>query len=160
MVNREPVVIAAVVAAVWVIVLRRERVPQHTSILTGQLYYNEIIEHNNVAYFRTIARMEKESFLLLLDQLGREGGSKPSFKILKNLNFELIFDLLDGIFHGVHLSKLRKQPVFFSKKGKRTLILSGIVRVALQLTACIGLGEFNDSQYFGLNAKRRWPTLI
>ena len=50
--NREAVVIAAVVAAVWVILLRRERVPQHTSILTGQVYYNEIIEHNNVAYFR------------------------------------------------------------------------------------------------------------
>ena len=47
MANREPVVIAAVVAAVWVILLRRERVPQHTSILTGQLYYNEIIEHNH-----------------------------------------------------------------------------------------------------------------
>ena len=81
MVNREPVVIAAVVAAVWVIVVRQERVPQHTSILTGQLYYNEIIEHNNVAYFRTIARMEKESFLLLLDLLEREGGLKRSFKI-------------------------------------------------------------------------------
>ena len=78
MVNREPVVI---VAAVWVIVLRRECVPHHTSILTGQLYYNEIIEHNNVAYFRTIARMEKESFLLLLDLLEREGGLKRSFKI-------------------------------------------------------------------------------
>ena len=52
MANCEPVVIAAVVAAVWVILLRRERVPQHTSNLTGQLYYNEIIEHNNVAYFR------------------------------------------------------------------------------------------------------------
>ena len=37
MANREPVVIAAVVAAVWVILLRRERVPQHTSNLTGQL---------------------------------------------------------------------------------------------------------------------------
>ena len=65
MVNREPAVIAAVVDAVWVILLRRERVPQHTSILTGQLYYNEIIEHDNVAYFRKIARKEKESFLLL-----------------------------------------------------------------------------------------------
>ena len=76
MVNREPVVIAAVVAAVWVIILRRERVPQHTSILTGQLYYNEIIVHNSVAYFRTIVRMEKKSFLLLLDLLEREGGLK------------------------------------------------------------------------------------
>ena len=68
MVNREPVVIAAVVAAVWVIVLRRERVPQHTSILTGQLYCNGIIEHNNVAYFRKIARMEKESFKIFAVQ--------------------------------------------------------------------------------------------
>ena len=82
MVNREPVVIAAVVAAVWVIILRRERVPQHTSILTGQLCYNEIIEHdNNVAYFRTIARMEKESFLQLLDLLEREGGLKSGSEI-------------------------------------------------------------------------------
>ena len=80
MVNREPVVIAAVVTAVWVILLRRERVPQHTSILTGQLYYNEIIEHNNVAYFRKITGMEKESFVLLWDLLGREEGLKRSFK--------------------------------------------------------------------------------
>ena len=68
MVDREPVVIAAVVAAVLVILLRREHVPQHTSILTGQLYCNEIIEHNNVAYFRKIARMEKESFKIFAVQ--------------------------------------------------------------------------------------------
>ena len=54
--------------------------PQHTSILTGQLYFNEIIEHNNVAYFRKITGMEKESFVLLWDLLGREEGLKRSFK--------------------------------------------------------------------------------
>ena len=59
MVKREPDVIAAVVAAVWVILLRRERVPQHTSILTGHLYYNEMIEHNNVAYFRKLLGWKK-----------------------------------------------------------------------------------------------------
>ena len=79
MVNREPFVTAAVVAAVWVILLRRERVPQHTSILSGQLYHNETIEHNNLAYLGKNARMEKESFLLLLDLLEREGGLKRSF---------------------------------------------------------------------------------
>ena len=96
MVNREPVVIAAVVAAVWVIVVRQERVPQHTSILTGQLYYNEIIEHNNVAYFRTIARMEKESFLLLLNLLEREGGSKRSFKICGGQKLMIFIHVLVG----------------------------------------------------------------
>ena len=96
MANREPVVIAAVVAAVWVILLRRERVPQHTSILTGQLYYNEIIEHNNVAYFRTIARMEKESFLLLLDLLEREGGLKRLFKICAGQKLMIFIHILVG----------------------------------------------------------------
>ena len=96
MANREPVIIAAVVAAVWVILLRRERVPQHTSILTGQLYYNEIIEHNNVAYFRTIARMEKESFLLLLDLLEREGGLKRSLKICAGQKLMIFIHILVG----------------------------------------------------------------
>ena len=76
MVDREPVVIAAVVAAVWVILLRRERVPQHTSILTGQLYYNEI--------------------LLLLDLLEREGSLKRSLKICAGQKLMIFIHILVG----------------------------------------------------------------
>ena len=96
MVNREPVDIAAVVAAVWVILLRRERVPQHTFILTGQLYDNEIIEHNNVAYFRKVARMEKKSFLLLWDLLEREECLKRSFKICARQKMMISIHILVG----------------------------------------------------------------
>ena len=70
--------------------------PQHTPILTGQLYYNEIIEHNNVAYFRTIARMEKESFLLLLDLLEREGGLKRSLKFCAGQKLMIFIHILVG----------------------------------------------------------------
>ena len=65
--------------------------------------------------------------------------------------FEFWTHLWDGIFHGVYLSKLRKQAVFFSKKGKRTLILSGIMRVALQLTAYI----FHRLPIFWLESKTK-----
>ena len=72
--------------------------PQHTSILTGQLYYNEIIEHNNVAYFRKIARMkmEKESFLQLWDLLEREEGLKRLFKICAGQKMMIFIHILVG----------------------------------------------------------------
>ena len=68
--------------------------PQHTSILTGQLCYDEIIEHDNVAYFRIIARMERESFLLLLDLLEREGGLKRSFEICAGQKLMIFIHIL------------------------------------------------------------------
>ena len=72
--------------------------PQHTSILTGQLYYNEIIEHDNVAYFRKVARMkmEKESFLQLWDLLEREEGLKRLFKICAGQKMMIFIHILVG----------------------------------------------------------------
>ena len=70
--------------------------PQHTSILSGQLYHNETIEHNNLAYLGKNARMEKESFLLLWDLLEREEGLRRSFKICAGQEMMIFIHILVG----------------------------------------------------------------
>ena len=61
--------------------LKQEPVPQHTSILTGSLYYKELMATNSVARFRTVARMDKETFIRLLLLLRNEGGLQSSKKM-------------------------------------------------------------------------------
>ena len=41
-----------------------ESIPYHTSILTGQRKYDELINHENPHYFRAEARMDKEANFL------------------------------------------------------------------------------------------------
>ena len=44
-------------------------VPQHDSILTGQIYFLELMETRNIHRFHNVARMDKPTFLLLIDLL-------------------------------------------------------------------------------------------
>ena len=44
-------------------------VPQHNSILTGEMYFNELMETRNVNRFLNVARMDKATFLSLVDLL-------------------------------------------------------------------------------------------
>jgi hypothetical protein len=53
-------------------------VPQHDSILTGQLYYAELLATRNTNRFINVARMDKPTFLSLLDLLTTQGGLENS----------------------------------------------------------------------------------
>jgi hypothetical protein len=46
-------------------------VPQHDSILTGQIYYNELMTTRNTHRFSNVARMDRPTFSSLVD-LSRE----------------------------------------------------------------------------------------
>jgi hypothetical protein len=49
--------------------LLKPPVPQHTSILTGARYFEELMGTNNSNRFRTMARINKETFVNLLNLL-------------------------------------------------------------------------------------------
>jgi DDE superfamily endonuclease len=56
-------------------------IPQHDSILTGQLYYEELMTTRNPNRFINVARMDRPTFLSLIDLLTTEGGLKNSMFI-------------------------------------------------------------------------------
>lgn len=53
-------------------------IPQHDSILTGQLYYAELLETRNLNRFLNVVRMDKPTFLSLIDLLTTEGDLQNS----------------------------------------------------------------------------------
>lgn len=66
---------------------------QHDSVLTGQLYYAELLATNDPNRFLNVARMDKPTFLSLLDFLKVEG----SFMFLEAGEKLLMFaDVLTG----------------------------------------------------------------
>jgi hypothetical protein len=52
---------------------REEPIPEHTSILTGHMYYRETMENPNPNVFWGITRMKKETFVQLLQMLIEKG---------------------------------------------------------------------------------------
>ena len=57
---------------------KRARVIKHDSILTGAEYYRELMETNSEERFHEIARMDRPSFLALVDLLKENGGLTTS----------------------------------------------------------------------------------
>lgn len=65
--NNVLVLIALVIVGVYQ--ARRRPIRQHDSILTGDLYFKEIMNNQNARRFSEVARMDKATFTLLLDLL-------------------------------------------------------------------------------------------
>lgn len=57
---------------------KERRTWQHDSILTGQLYYQELLGTNNTARFRNVTRMDRSTFDALLALLESRGGFRNS----------------------------------------------------------------------------------
>jgi hypothetical protein len=74
------IALAAVVLMDW-FDAEQEPIPQHDSILTGKLYYEELMNTANESRFRTAARMDKETFIKLLNRLKNQGGLEDSKKV-------------------------------------------------------------------------------
>ena len=55
-----------IAAAVAILPLNANKTPQHTSILTGAKYYEEVMESESEQRFLTVARMPKFIFLIFL----------------------------------------------------------------------------------------------
>ena len=73
------VVVAAVVGALQNVV--RNPVLQHTSVLTGQLYFAEVMETYNVHRFHKVARMDRATFIKLRIMMMDAGGLLDSLYI-------------------------------------------------------------------------------
>ena len=65
---------------------RRQPVAQHDSILTGDLYYQEIMATINVSRFLQIARMDKQTFVKLKELLMNVGGLEDSMYICATIS--------------------------------------------------------------------------
>ena len=48
-------------------VVHEDPIPEHNSILTGQLFVQELMDSNNLARFRLYARMDKHNFITLVN---------------------------------------------------------------------------------------------
>ncbi len=70
--------IVSILAAVVPLMLAAEPVPQHTSVRTGAIYYAETMESENIHGFRDIARMDKETFIRLLELLKAKTTARDS----------------------------------------------------------------------------------
>ena len=75
---------------------RRYSIDQHNLALTGDLYYKEIIATENVNRFRQVARMDKETFLLLKDVLTGPGELKNSMYICAGQKLMILIYVLRG----------------------------------------------------------------
>jgi hypothetical protein len=65
--------IITLIAALLVLYRRKIKVRQHDSLLTGNLYCQELLNTPNEARFRNALRMEKETFLSLILNLKSKG---------------------------------------------------------------------------------------
>ena len=74
----DPITLSATVLAATGILHKKGPVPQHDSILTGQVYYNELLETRNTNRFLNVARMDKPTFLSLVELLTTKSNLKAS----------------------------------------------------------------------------------
>jgi len=74
-----------------------DRVDQHNSILSGSLYFNELMQTENESRFLSCVRMNREdSFIPLIDFLKNEGGLKDSLKICVGQKIMIFIHILVG----------------------------------------------------------------
>ena len=75
---------------------RRQPVPQHNSILTGDLYYLDIMTTVNVNRFLQVSRMDKETFNLLKELLTNVGRLQDSMYICAGQKLMILIFVLRG----------------------------------------------------------------
>ena len=85
-----------IIIAIAELLMRDEPVTQHNSILTGQRFYDELIDTNNENRFRNSCRMDKETFLKLLMLLTRHGGLHDGHKVGAGEKLMIFLHLLTG----------------------------------------------------------------
>jgi hypothetical protein len=71
-------------------------VPQHDSILTGQIHYNELMRTRNTHRFRNVATMDKPTFLLLVDLLTNQSNLRSSMFMSSGGKFLIFIHALVG----------------------------------------------------------------
>ena len=85
-----------ILVAVVLAAFRRDRVVQHNSVLTGDLYYKEIMATANVNRFSQVARMDFETFSLLRQFLMDYGGLENSMYICAGQKLMILIYIVRG----------------------------------------------------------------
>ena len=75
---------------------RRQPIPQHKSVLTGDLYYRELMSTVNVIRFFQVARMDKDTLNLLKGVLTGAGELKNSMYICAGQKIMILIYVLRG----------------------------------------------------------------
>jgi hypothetical protein len=88
---------AILIGWMCLIAIPADPVPQHDSIRTGAIYYMELTQTENEARFRNAARMDKETFLKLLDMLTVRGGLRSDRKVCAGEKLMHFLHLLTGL---------------------------------------------------------------
>ena len=76
--------------------IQREKIPQHDSILTGDLYFHELMATKNPNRFKEQLRMPKEYFTDLLRILVDSGKLKHSRKVSAGEKLMIFLQLLQN----------------------------------------------------------------
>jgi hypothetical protein len=66
-------VMITIVIAVLPLLLEDDPIPQHTSILTGRAYYDELMDSQSEPLFRTACRMDRGTFVKFVQMLQEHG---------------------------------------------------------------------------------------
>ncbi len=88
------IVIISVMLTVANVVLKTEKTPQHDSILSGKMYYRELMETLNTNRFLHACRMDKQTFELLLIFLKQHGDLKDWKSICAGEKLMIFISLL------------------------------------------------------------------
>lgn len=76
--------------------VREVPVPQHVSLLTGDMYYRETMANPNKANFSNAVRMERHTFNALLSLLRTEGGLKDGKRVRGGEKLMILLHVLKG----------------------------------------------------------------
>lgn len=93
--NLDVILIVAVILVAVYRARRRQARPQHNSALNGHQYYTEIMATENINRFRQVARMDKETFYLLKENL-EDGGLEDSMYICSGQKIMILLHVLRG----------------------------------------------------------------
>lgn len=85
-----------IIASVLPLILVEEPIPQHNSLLTGRMYYNEVMNSPSYRRFMNVARMDKDTFLLLKKMLKQNGDLKKSMSINVGQKIMIFIHVLIG----------------------------------------------------------------
>lgn len=94
--NLNVILLVAVILVAAYRARRRNARPQHDSALNGHLYFTEIMATENVNRFRQVARMDKETFTLLKQNLLEDGGLRDSMYICTGQKIMILPHVLRG----------------------------------------------------------------
>jgi hypothetical protein len=95
--EEELLVVTAIMLATLTAEERADPIPKHTSILTGNLYFEELLQSENEKTFHESARMDKHTFNGLLNLLKTVGALKNGRKICAGEKLMMFIQVLKGL---------------------------------------------------------------